>query len=249
VSLRLAVFASGGGSNLQALLDRFNARAGSPARVVVAVSDREDAGALDRARRANIDASWYPWSDAPSITARELLVTLESADVDLIALAGYLRLIPPAVVRTFRNRIVNVHPALLPAFGGKGMFGLRVHRAVLESGCTVSGATVHLVNEEYDQGAIIAQWPVPVLATDTPEVWPAVFCTSSTCCIPLQSKRWLLQWRVVRAARGSAQTQKRRFNSNRRNDPAPALYAARWASRNKGHAKSSAECFRQNGSC
>jgi phosphoribosylglycinamide formyltransferase 1 len=170
VSLRLAVFASGGGSNLQALLDRFNKPAGAPARVVLAVSDREDAGALDRARRANIDAVVVPVVGRPiDYVARELLVTLESADVDLIALAGYLRLIPPAVVRTFRNRIVNVHPALLPAFGGKGMFGLRVHRAVLESGCTVSGATVHLVNEEYDQGTIIAQWPVPVLATDTPE--------------------------------------------------------------------------------
>jgi phosphoribosylglycinamide formyltransferase 1 len=171
VSLRLAVFASGGGSNLQALLDQFDPRAtAAPVRVVLVVSDRDDAGALGRARRAGVDAVVTPVVGRPAdYVARETLATLESADVDLIALAGYLRLVPSAVVRTFRNRIVNVHPALLPGFGGKGMFGLRVHRAVLESGCTVSGATIHLVDEEYDQGRIIAQWPVPVLATDTPE--------------------------------------------------------------------------------
>ena len=171
MSLRLAVFASGGGSNLQALLDRFNGRPGeTPVRVVLVVSDREDAGALEKARRANIDAVVIPVAGRPiDYVARELLASLESADVDLIALAGYLRLIPPAVVRTFRNRIVNVHPALLPAFGGKGMFGVRVQRAVLASGITVSGATVHLVNEEYDQGPIIAQWPVPVLPNDSAE--------------------------------------------------------------------------------
>jgi formyltetrahydrofolate-dependent phosphoribosylglycinamide formyltransferase len=171
VSLRLAVFASGGGSNLQSLLDRFNQRGtASPIRVVLVVSDREEARALERARNASVDAVVTPVAGRPiDYVARELLATLESADVDLIALAGYLRLVPPAVVCTFRNRILNVHPALLPAFGGKGMFGLRVHRAVLQSGCTVSGATIHLVNEEYDQGPIIAQWPVPVLANDTAE--------------------------------------------------------------------------------
>ena len=171
MTLRLAVFASGGGSNLQALLDRFNARAGeTPVRVVLVVSDREDAGALEKARRANIDAVVIPVAGRPiDYVARELLASLESAYVDLIALAGYLRLIPPAVVRTFRNRIVNIHPALLPAFGGKGMFGLRVHRAVLAGGNTVSGATVHLVSEEYDQGPIVAQWPVPVLPADSAE--------------------------------------------------------------------------------
>ncbi|HSL71636.1 MAG TPA: phosphoribosylglycinamide formyltransferase [Longimicrobiales bacterium] len=172
MSLRLAVFASGGGSNLQALLDRFNrpSAADSPIRVVLVVSDRENAGALDRARADGVDAVVIPVAGRPmDFVARELLGSIESADVDLIALAGYLRLVPPAVVRTFRNRIVNIHPALLPAFGGQGMFGLRVHRAVLESGATVTGPTVHLVDEAYDRGRIIAQWPVPVLAADTPE--------------------------------------------------------------------------------
>lgn len=169
MSLRVAVFASGGGSNLQALLDRFNKR-DEVARIVLVVSDREDAAALDRARNANVEAVVIPVTNRPiDYVSRETLVTLESADVDLIALAGYLRLVPPAVVRRYRNRILNIHPALLPAFGGKGMFGLRVHRAVLQAGAKLSGATVHRVDEEYDTGEIIAQWPVPVLPGDTPE--------------------------------------------------------------------------------
>ena len=87
----------------------------------------------------------------------------------LVVLAGYLKLVPPAVTRAFAGRIVNVHPALLPAFGGHGMYGLRVHAAVLAAGCTVTGVTVHLVDEQYDRGAILAQWPVPVLSGDTAE--------------------------------------------------------------------------------
>jgi formyltetrahydrofolate-dependent phosphoribosylglycinamide formyltransferase len=170
MSLRLAVFASGSGTNLQALLDCFHNRTDTPVRLVLVVSDTARAGALERARKAGIEAVVVPVVGRPSdYVARELLACLESADVDLIVLAGYLRLIPPAVVRHYRRRIINIHPALLPAFGGKGMFGLRVHRAVLESGATVSGATVHLVDEKYDEGPILAQWPVPVLPSDTPE--------------------------------------------------------------------------------
>ena len=173
MSLRVAVFASGGGSNLQALLDNFNTH-DRVARIVLVVSDREDAPALERARKAGIEAVVIPVTGRPmDYVSRETLVTLESADVDLIALAGYLRLVPPAVVRRYRNRILNIHPALLPAFGGKGMFGVRVHRAVLDAGAKISGATVHLVDEEYDTGAIIAQWPVPVLPGDTPEALAA----------------------------------------------------------------------------
>ena len=174
MTLRLAVFASGGGTNLQSLIDHFNTRQddgrNAVARVVLVISDREDAGALDRARRANVDTVVIPVSGRPiDFVARETLASLESADVDLIALAGYLRLVPPAVVRHFRNRMLNIHPALLPSFGGKGMFGIRVHRAVLAAGATISGPTVHLVDERYDEGRIVAQWPVPVLRDDTPE--------------------------------------------------------------------------------
>jgi phosphoribosylglycinamide formyltransferase/phosphoribosylglycinamide formyltransferase-1 len=92
---------------------------------------------------------------------------LDEHSVDLVSLAGYLRLVPLDVVDRFRGRIVNVHPALLPAFGGTGMFGARVHQAVLDAGATVSGVTVHFVDQAYDRGPVIAQWPVPVLAGDT----------------------------------------------------------------------------------
>ncbi|MEX2280992.1 MAG: phosphoribosylglycinamide formyltransferase [Gemmatimonadota bacterium] len=167
MSVRLAVFASGGGTNLQALLDTFQNRSNSPVRIVLVVADRAEAGALDRARKARIDNVVIEAAGRPlDLVARELLAVLESADVDLIALAGYLRLIPPVIVKRFRQRMVNIHPALLPAFGGKGMYGIRVHQAVIASGCTLSGATVHLVDEDYDQGLVIAQWPVPVLPGD-----------------------------------------------------------------------------------
>lgn len=171
MSLRLAVFASGGGSNLQALIDRFNNKEyDAGARVVLVITDRPNAGALERARQAKVDAVVTPVKDRPvDLVARELLASLDGADIDLIALAGYVQLIPSAVVRNYRDRIVNIHPALLPSFGGKGMYGMHVHRAVIAAGTTVSGATVHMVNDRYDEGRIIAQWPVPVLHDDTPE--------------------------------------------------------------------------------
>jgi phosphoribosylglycinamide formyltransferase 1 len=98
-----------------------------------------------------------------------LLELLEESGAEIVVLAGYLRLVPPGVVRRFPGKILNIHPALLPAFGGKGMYGMRVHEAVLASGARVSGATVHLVDDVYDRGKIVAQWPVPVLPGDTPE--------------------------------------------------------------------------------
>ncbi|HYC51073.1 MAG TPA: phosphoribosylglycinamide formyltransferase [Gemmatimonadaceae bacterium] len=161
---RIAVFASGGGSNLQALLD-FLASRGPQAECAVAlvVSDRADAGALERARRAGIPTALIP----ARAQASELLAATRAHDIDFVALAGFLRLLPPELIKEFPNRIVNIHPALLPDFGGPGMYGERVHRAVLLSGARVSGATVHYVDEEYDHGAILAQWPAPVLADDT----------------------------------------------------------------------------------
>lgn len=168
--VRIAVFASGGGTNLQALLDHFQGGAAEIARVALVVSDREGVGALDRAERAGVATRVIPvrGRDEDDV-ARDTLAALSDAEVDLVALAGYLRLVPAEVVRRYRDRILNIHPALLPAFGGKGMYGARVHAAVIEAGCRISGATIHVVDEEYDRGAILLQWPVPVLADDTPE--------------------------------------------------------------------------------
>src|SRR5207245_6302776 len=125
------------------------------------VSSRPDAGALDRARRAGVPTTVLRDPADPA----ELLGALEGAD--LVGLAGYLKLVPAAAVARFRWRMINIHPALLPAFGGPGMYGPRVHEAVLASGAALSGATVHYVDEQYDRGPIIAQWPVPVRPDDT----------------------------------------------------------------------------------
>ena len=168
--VNIAVLASGGGSNLQALIDHFNTDERAPARVALVISDRREAGALERARRAGIPALHVPTKDRPADeVAADLLAGLEGRRIGLVALAGYLKLVPREVVRRYAGRIVNVHPALLPRFGGAGMYGTRVHEAVLEAGEAVSGPTVHLVDEEYDRGRILAQWPVPVQPGDTPE--------------------------------------------------------------------------------
>lgn len=161
---RIAVLASGGGSNLQAILDHLDALgADAPAAVALVISDRADAYALARARARGIATLHLP-RNAPEDALEQQLA---DHGTELIALAGYLRLIPAAVVRRWAGRMLNVHPSLLPMFGGHGMYGHRVHEAVLASGTRLSGATVHFVNEQFDRGAIIAQWPVPVPVGDT----------------------------------------------------------------------------------
>ena len=158
---RIAVFASGRGSNLEALLQDL---AGDPAvEFALVVSDRPDAMALERARGRGI----------PGVVARPddpaaLLDLLARHAVEWIVLAGYLRRVPAEVVARYRGRILNIHPALLPRFGGAGMYGERVHRAVLDAGEPVSGVTVHVVDEEYDHGPVVAQREVPVEPGDTP---------------------------------------------------------------------------------
>ncbi len=167
--LKVAVLASGNGSNLQALLDAFSAPS-APATIALVVSNKPDAGALDRARRAGVPTATI----APDgQDAAGLLALLERSGAGLVVLAGYLKMVPRSVVAAYHGRMLNVHPALLPAFGGAGMYGRRVHEAVLESGARVTGVSVHLVDEQYDHGRILAQWPVPVRPGDTPETLAA----------------------------------------------------------------------------
>ncbi|PYO86961.1 MAG: phosphoribosylglycinamide formyltransferase [Gemmatimonadetes bacterium] len=163
--VRVAVLVSGGGTNLQALLDALH---DSPiARIARVISSRPDAGALQRARRAGVPTTVLRDAGDPA----EVLSALAGAQ--LVVLAGYLKLVHASVVARFRGRIINIHPALLPAFGGAGMYGRRVHEAVLASGAKESGATVHFVEEEFDRGAIIAQEKVRIEPGDTPDTLAA----------------------------------------------------------------------------
>ena len=168
--LRLAVMASGGGTNLQAIIDA--SESGEiDARVVVVISNNSAAGALERARRHGIEAlhlSRRQFASGEEFD-RALLDVLLTRRADMVILAGYMKLLSPFVVNAFHHRILNIHPALLPCFGGEGMYGMRVHRAVIESGTRYSGVTVHLVDEQYDHGPIVAQLVVPVGEDDTPE--------------------------------------------------------------------------------
>jgi phosphoribosylglycinamide formyltransferase 1 len=163
---RLAVLASGRGSNLQAIIDHFDNLARERiARVVLVASNKVDSAALVRGATAAIDIAHFDAADDGS----ELLALLRKSRIDLVVLAGYLKRIPSKVVREYAGRIMNIHPALLPAFGGEGMYGARVHEAVIASGAAESGVTVHLVDDDYDRGPIVAQWRVPVEKSDTAE--------------------------------------------------------------------------------
>jgi phosphoribosylglycinamide formyltransferase 1 len=161
---RLAVLASGRGSNLQAIMEHFDSLARERvATVALVASNRADAPALLLAETASIDIAHFNANDDGS----ELLGLLRKFRIDLVVLAGYLKRIPPKVIREYAGRIMNIHPALLPAFGGEGMYGARVHEAVIASGAEETGVTVHLVDDDYDRGPIVAQWRVPVEKSDT----------------------------------------------------------------------------------
>ncbi len=161
MTMRIAVAISGRGSNLEALLRAL--RPGMSASITLVVSDRAEAPGLAHARNNDIPARVLADPSDPG----EWLDILREYRVDLLVLAGYLRLVPAAVVAEYRGRIINTHPSLLPAFGGKGMYGDRVHKAVLASGLKETGVTIHLVDEAYDRGAVLAQSRVPVLKDDT----------------------------------------------------------------------------------
>jgi formyltetrahydrofolate-dependent phosphoribosylglycinamide formyltransferase len=184
--LRVAVLASGAGTDLQSLLDAAH-DPGVGFAVVLVVSNRPGAAALARGERAGAATALVREDgDDPE----RLLALLREHRADLVVLAGYLKLVPQAVVAAFAGRMINIHPALLPAFGGPGMYGHRVHEAVLASGARVSGPTVHLVDERYDHGRILAQWPVPVLPGDTPEGLAARVLDAEHRLLPAVVRAW-----------------------------------------------------------
>lgn len=165
--MRVAVCISGGGSNLAALLAEFGRE--SDVEIALVISNRASAGGLARARERGIPVAVLANPD----DAAEWVELLDRYRVELIVLAGYLRLVPGGVIHRWQGRILNVHPGPLPAFGGHGMYGLRVHAAVLAAGLTETAATVHVVDEEYDRGPVLATAPVPVRPGDTPQLLAA----------------------------------------------------------------------------
>jgi phosphoribosylglycinamide formyltransferase-1 len=173
--LQLAVLGSGRGSNFQAILRAIDEGRLPSTRVCLVISNNSDAGILALARSAGIPALHVSQKHFPTeqAFADQLLAEMERHGADLIVLAGYMKRVPSRVVREYRGRILNIHPALLPKFGGQGMYGLRVHEAVIAAREQVSGATVHVVDEEYDRGPIVLQRTVEVSPDDTAETLSA----------------------------------------------------------------------------
>ncbi|NLD62714.1 MAG: phosphoribosylglycinamide formyltransferase [Bacteroidales bacterium] len=158
----ISILASGNGTNAENIIRYFSNE--KKAKVTLVLSNKPQAKVLERAATLGIDAFFFDRSQF--YDTGEVLMILRRRETDLVVLAGFLWLVPEDVLEAFRGRIVNIHPALLPRFGGKGMYGDRVHRAVLEAGCKESGITIHYVNEKYDSGDIIFQARCPVLPDD-----------------------------------------------------------------------------------
>lgn len=164
----IVVAASGGGTNFQALIDAV-VQNRLQSRIAGLIAGSPGTGAIKRAEKHGIPVFVQPRSCDENTEADTMLDILQIWKPDLIVLAGWLRKVPPAVLEQFPDRFVNIHPSLLPKFGGKGFYGIRVHEAVIQAGESESGCTVHLVNEEYDKGRIIGQRRIPVLPEDTPQ--------------------------------------------------------------------------------
>lgn len=162
----IAIFASGEGTNAEALIKHFNVPQGRH-KVVVLLANKPNAGALARAIELGVPTSVF--DRETFVQAFDILNELKDRKVDVVVLAGFLWLIPEVFIEEFPNRIINIHPALLPKFGGKGMYGMHVHQAVKDAGEKQTGITIHLVNKEYDKGRILLQATCPVEQNDTPE--------------------------------------------------------------------------------
>ena len=160
--INVAVLVSGGGTNLQALIDKAQTGEIPGAQIVRVIASREDAFALERAAKAGIKGT-------VAKSQQEVLAELDDAEADIVVLAGYMKVLSAEIIERYRNRIINIHPSLIPKYCGKGFYGMRVHTAVIEGGEKESGATVHYVDEGVDTGEIILQEKVPVMEDDTPQ--------------------------------------------------------------------------------
>ncbi|MDT7831445.1 phosphoribosylglycinamide formyltransferase [Flavobacteriaceae bacterium S356] len=161
---RLVIFASGSGSNAENIINYF--KDSTKISVVSVLSNRKNAGVFERCKQLGVNCFYFPKED---FTTSDKVLSVLKKSADYIILAGFLLKVPESIIATFPNRIINIHPALLPKYGGKGMYGMHVHAAVKENGETETGITIHFVNEHYDEGAIIFQTKTDLNDTDTPE--------------------------------------------------------------------------------
>lgn len=169
--MNIAVFASGEGTDLQAIIDGCKNKS-IDGKVVLVIGNNKEANALNRASNDNIPNYYLSIKEFESKEEFEerMLFLLKKYKTDIIFLAGYLKMMPSKIIKEYDNKIYNIHPALLPKFGGKGMYGINVHKAVIEAKEHETGVTIHKVNEEYDKGEIVGQTKVPVYESDTPEI-------------------------------------------------------------------------------
>ena len=186
---RIAVLASGSGTDLQSILDACESGQ-IPGKVIVVISNNHDAFALERGKKHGAEALYIDHrGKSREDHEHEMSAAIEARNIDLIVLAGYLRIFTPYFPDKYKNNLINIHPALLPKYGGKGMHGMKVHEAVIASGDKESGCTVHLVTFEVDGGSVIGQMKVPVLPDDTPETLQARVLETEHILLPL-----VVQW-------------------------------------------------------
>ncbi|HPR23834.1 MAG TPA: phosphoribosylglycinamide formyltransferase [Bacillota bacterium] len=191
---KISVIVSGGGTNFQALAEAVKNGSIENAEIVRLISGSEKAFALQRAKTLGIPSKVIKDTKDPA----EILKLLEEAETDLVVLAGYLKILDPEIISAYKRRIINIHPALLPKFGGHDMYGLNVHRAVIKAGEKESGATVHYVDEGVDTGEIILQRKVPVMPCDTPEELAARVLETEHEILPLAVKEVIAEWKEKR---------------------------------------------------
>lgn len=197
---RIAVFASGGGTDFQSIIDANEKQKFCD--IVYLIASKNGIGAIERAKKHGINTAVFAKSDYPDLEKlySSLTYLLNMNGVDYIVLAGWLKIIPESFINSFKDRIINIHPSLIPSFCGAGMYGLNVHKAVIEYGAKVSGCTVHFVNEVPDGGAIIAQTAVQVQDNDTPESLQARILEKEHELLPYCVKK-LCEGKIVKSGR------------------------------------------------
>ncbi len=187
--VNLAIFASGSGTNAENIIWHFNG--GTTAAVKIVICNKPNAYVLERAARAGVPTAVMPREELTCGNLEKLISLLQENSIDYLILAGYLLKIPQQLTEMYQGRIINIHPALLPKFGGKGMYGMNVHKAVVEAGEKLSGITIHLVDEKYDNGTILFQAQCPVHPTDTPEDVAARIHTLEQAHFPAAIERYI----------------------------------------------------------